>query len=736
MRILSTRVSGYGPLEGVELDLDADLNVIYGPNEAGKTTLLDFLLSHLFRWEQRSGTRPATVLEGLGRFGDPSGGGSVELRLDGRVYAYPGEGPSLLHHLELEYAGLTGLFCVRSGELELPEKEAGEFWAELKKVLSGLPEGVDTLRERAHGEAGLTPTGRQLSDAGTPGRRTRRAELEERAGALSRLGGRLEEVSEVAEEVARLEERRERLELARRARVAELHGRLEETRARLEELPALPAGLLERWERLAEERARVEEALRRGRESLARAREAADERDDRRREAEERARSLASRLEEVRDAGLEDRARGLEGKAPSGLPARLAGPAYLAGWAVLGVAILTVFFLPSDLLRRPAWLVGLLSALAAGGGLFLWGRSVRRRRDDVEEERASLLEEAAAGGLEVSSVPDVPGAVRRLEEAVHEARRELEGARARAESAGERAEERAGTLEERESRLEEIRDEIASLRGEADAGPVEERGLEGARALADERAGLEDRAEQLRAELQGLAGRDEAAWDVEPPDDPDLPAWSASEKKRIDDRLEGLRRRHRELQRAFDRAGLDAPEDALTELQRCRAEIEGIDLDREAGRLAGEIFATMGEALEERLAAALAREGDFSVGALTRRFTERYVEVVRGEASGVVVRDREGRAFPAARLSRGARDQVYVALRLGLADAALEAAGAEEPGFFLLDDAFLTADWERRRRLVEAVAGLAGEGWQIVYLTCDDHLRDLFVEAGARLHEL
>ena len=144
----------------------------------------------------------------------------------------------------------------------------------------------------------------------------------------------------------------------------------------------------------------------------------------------------------------------------------------------------------------------------------------------------------------------------------------------------------------------------------------------------------------------------------------------------------------------------------------------------------------MGEALEERLARALAREGDFSVGALTRRFTGRYVEVVRGAEAGVVVRDSQGRSFPAERLSRGARDQVYVALRLGLADAALEAAGTDEAGFFLLDDAFLTADWERRRRLVEAVGGLAGEGWQIVYLTCDDHLRDLFVEAGARLHEL
>ena len=50
--------------------------------------------------------------------------------------------------------------------------------------------------------------------------------------------------------------------------------------------------------------------------------------------------------------------------------------------------------------------------------------------------------------------------------------------------------------------------------------------------------------------------------------------------------------------------------------------------------------------------------------------------------------------------------------------------------FLLLDDAFQHADWNRRTRLVNQVVALAQKGWQIIYFTMDDHIRDLFDEAG------
>lgn len=77
-------------------------------------------------------------------------------------------------------------------------------------------------------------------------------------------------------------------------------------------------------------------------------------------------------------------------------------------------------------------------------------------------------------------------------------------------------------------------------------------------------------------------------------------------------------------------------------------------------------------------------------------------------------------------LSTGAREQVQLALRMGFAT---RLAG-NQPLFLILDDAFQHSDWERRERLCKQVIQLAKSGWQVTYLTMDDHIRDLFCERG------
>ncbi len=79
-------------------------------------------------------------------------------------------------------------------------------------------------------------------------------------------------------------------------------------------------------------------------------------------------------------------------------------------------------------------------------------------------------------------------------------------------------------------------------------------------------------------------------------------------------------------------------------------------------------------------------------------------------------------------LSTGTQEQVLLALRMGFASMLT----GGEPLFLVLDDAFQHSDWRRRERLVEEVVNLAKQDWQIIYLTMDDHLRDLLREAGER----
>ncbi len=736
MRILRVHVPSYGPLRGLDLEPAEGLTVVWGRNEAGKTTLFDVFVSQLFRWERRTGTRLETILPGLDRFGSAAeAGGTVEVLLEGEVLSFPGS-TSLLHRLELDHASLAGLFCVRSGELELPGAARGEFWPELKKLLSGLPRGVDTLREAVHREARLTPGG-EPSDRGDPGPRTRYRELQERIGRLETLETRLDRAARFEADVARVTARLEAMERARVARIAALFEERQALAAELSELPELPPGALPEWRSLQSER--QGELSRR----LEKARAAVDEtaadaarRGEHRRELEREAKALAARLEAADEAGLERRASELAAEPPRAerAPSPLSSWIYKAAFGLVLALLALALLLPGHFLTPIAFPV--LIALVALAIPVLYWRQRRRRGQEARRERAErtrkLREDAAEAGLEVEDVSALGERLRRLE--VEAARKESErdAAVAAAEEARDRERRAREELRTAEARERTIRERTAELAAMLGFERLEE---------AEARAGArEERASRLRdveRSLEALAGPDPERWDVAAPGDAEaLPAWDPEEKARLERSAAALRDQYRELRDAFVQAGLSTPEDVLTELRSARAAAARLELDWEAGRLAGELFATMDEVLERRLTGALDSRGPLSPGALLHGITGRYRGVERDEEGGLVLLDEEGRRFPIERVSRGTRDQVLLALRAGLARSALRASGLEEPGFLVLDDAFLTADWTRRERLVDAASELAGQGWQVIYLTCDDHLRDLFTAAGARLEEL
>ncbi|MGQ9621268.1 MAG: ATP-binding protein [Bacteroidales bacterium] len=73
-------------------------------------------------------------------------------------------------------------------------------------------------------------------------------------------------------------------------------------------------------------------------------------------------------------------------------------------------------------------------------------------------------------------------------------------------------------------------------------------------------------------------------------------------------------------------------------------------------------------------------------------------------------------------LSTGAREQVMIALRIGFLKRILK----NDTAFLILDDAFQHSDYEKRMILVKTIHELSRNGWQIIYFTMDDHIKNLF----------
>ncbi len=96
----------------------------------------------------------------------------------------------------------------------------------------------------------------------------------------------------------------------------------------------------------------------------------------------------------------------------------------------------------------------------------------------------------------------------------------------------------------------------------------------------------------------------------------------------------------------------------------------------------------------------------------------RYTGVSLNEDLKITVTRKDQVELPATHLSQGTFDQLYLALRLSLAQDILQ----KEQGFLLLDDAFLCADDQRRTRLLDILSQLAEKNWQIIYFTMDQQL--------------
>ena len=644
--IIKKMTAWFGTLEGRSLKLGPGLNILFAPNESGKSTWCAFLRAMLYGVDtgQRAhqGQQPDKV-KYLPWSGSPMSGSMDIETADGPVtlrrwteranqpmqaFSATVTGTDLSADLTADGAGqaLTG------APREVFERSA--FIHQMGLGLTNDPElekRFAAIVTAGDEEQSFTETDKRLRAWLRRRRSGRRGAIPELEGELSRLDGKLGEMDRAAAEVGRLEEE---LGLAQ-GRQEELVRRMEQARA---------------------------EARKRALAELAAAREAVQTREADLNEASRWAEDAQRALDDTPFAGMEpdeaesqagadmDRLEDLDRQAQS-LPGEWTPiiPLIIAGilWAA-------TVFLPCYPI---APIAGGAVFLAAAVGAWLWRRRIRDRRQALEAAARHILDSYDAvtpGGIRerLAEYEDLWTEAQNAAHAKTQAEAALERARARRKAAEEPV---LNGLDFEHGDSEAARASRAVVQGQRDMDALKER-----RAMAEGRA---------RAMGDPMALR--------------------SERDKGQDRRQALLMQERALQLAIE--AMEGADDAL------RERFTPMVAEKAAG-----IFAALTGGRYDEIT--LARD----LSAKARR---------AGDAVG-----RE-----ADYLSQGAKDQLYLALRLAVCELVLP---QEQACPIVLDDALAAFDQGRMEKALDMLKELA-KTRQVLLFTCHVREREYFKDDPA-----
>jgi exonuclease SbcC len=98
-----------------------------------------------------------------------------------------------------------------------------------------------------------------------------------------------------------------------------------------------------------------------------------------------------------------------------------------------------------------------------------------------------------------------------------------------------------------------------------------------------------------------------------------------------------------------------------------------------------------------------------------------YEAVLFNQGRGQIeVRRKDGVILEAEKLSGGAYDQLYLAIRLALGERILQGT----KGFFIMDDPFVKADTARLQKQIEVLQRITQLGWQVLYFSAKAEIKD------------
>ncbi len=775
MRLIELHVDGFGKLAGRTIAFDPGVNIVYGPNEAGKSTLTQAIVATLYGhrrgkrelWKPWDGARYATRLRYALKDGrefeiqrdfehdgrnarliDRNGNDLTAEYSNGRTFA-PADA-----HLGMPLEVFLNASCVEQGAVAIDGARAERIGETLRQALDGGPKEDAALGAVARLEKAVaTHVGTKRATKNAPLRKLQRqidetqaqaAEMRERLLALDELRARL------AGDRTRLAELRENLEENEHRRRAHrayvLRAQLDELRTIRDDLAALQAerALYDDVAAFPKERlAELEVAYATWSERVPQAEEAAGEATRTRVTPTE----LSELAERARDGGALDDAQFAELEAASvraseartkaavaadaavtarrdaqrgtGLDGVLAGAGLLAIVGAVVVAFLQLW-VPTALAAVIGFvLLGIALRATLGRGELRRTASRMQHTADgavADEQRAAAEVQAILAPLGIPSLDELRARRRRYDE-LRLRKETSERAALRAVETARRRDEAAAAFD-------------ALARALEVAAPSREAALAAARTRAarkSAREGIESRLQmQSIQRANALGGEDEYALEHELAELLSVGTTPAAQEgvtlRGIEAERAALERRKQETATSAITASaqIEAAEKHIGNLAEIDEQIAA--LGAECARLeAFEAAATLARTtIEERTREShhkfARRLEDYAVHTLGAVTNRRYREI-RVDPTTLAVRVRApetGAIVDLDRLSAGTREQAFLVVRLAMARMFGEGL---EPTPLLLDDPFAFWDDERIARGFPLLRAAAAETQTIVFTT-------------------
>jgi DNA repair exonuclease SbcCD ATPase subunit len=775
MHVKRLTISRYGPLAPFDESF-GPFTVIQGPNERGKTLIIDALVRMLFKDELK---RPHLKLFGnLTRVDESPEGFVVMATHAGEKKIGAAESIADVTRAPVSPEDFRNVFLIRDSDLALNQETA--YYGRVSERLCGTRSvAIGKLRES------LKKIGR-LKRASADSALTIRKDGDQRVGEqlpaaqrllqeMAAVGTRLEREGYDAgwRRVIELGERRERLEhdvrrgraAVRRSRYERARGEASAARVALSALSTLQRASdqrLESWRALIVQRDTFESDLSNLHARAEALRSARDEAGAEWQTTRALAEEAQSRWERARDE-LEPRLNQWTREQAAHESRERTTRAVIAVLAVL--AALGVIAVVAAVVTRSPIAVGAASMCTLGAlacGVLVWRAARERARmGRAQQEIVAVAERSGLGAIAPAGAGDA------LRAAEHDARQ----ASGRARDAEVRMRQRESdvaaaesAIDDKRQRIEEATHALSSLQSESGFERVEQLVESVARRRAME-AEIATRVALLRDLVPSVgAGADPASLlaacegeierELAVPVD-DAASWDGDGVARLERELEQVAEEERATRRQLERAwhelsGIEVRVSDLGVVEapvRCRTARELADLrarvtafcdtvrrDADMAKVAIGILQEIEDEEREKVGE-LFGEGT-PVSRWFSEITDGRYRAVYLDNGDVTVEFANGSRLSASALSGGTFDQLYLSIRASIAERMMP----DARGFFILDDPFLKADRRRMHASMSVLKTLVARGWQVIYVTAKDEVVAALkpeIDAGAvRLIEL